>query len=88
MKLLSIILLGFVLTGCQTAVPVKAKFPQAPAELLQGCDVLQQLQPNPKLSEVAIVITNNYSLYHKCSSKVEAWHDWYQLQKFIYEDKR
>lgn len=88
MKLLSIIFLGLILAGCQTAVPVAQKFPQAPKELLTGCEILQPLKPSPKLSEVAITVANNYSLYHKCSAKVEAWQDWYQLQKSTYEDKK
>lgn len=88
MKLLAVILVALLLAGCQTAVPVKPKFPSAPQELLQGCELLQPLKSNPKLSEVATTVANNYSLYHKCSAKVEAWHDWYQLQKGIFEDSK
>lgn len=84
----AVIILAVLVSGCQTAVPVRSKFPVAPQELLTGCETLQVLNANPKLSEVAMTVANNYSLYHKCSSKVESWQDWYQLQKSIYEDKR
>ena len=61
MKYLLLILL---LTGC-TTVPVTAKFPEAPNELLLKCPALKQLDEEVKLSDVAKNITYNYTLYYE-----------------------
>jgi hypothetical protein len=81
MKYLLIILL---LTGC-TTVPVTAKFPEAPSELLQKCPALKQLDEEVKLSDVAKNITYNYTTYYECVIKLDAWIEWYQSQKKIFE---
>lgn len=81
MKYLLLILL---LTGC-TAVPVTAKFPEAPNELLQKCSALKLLDEEVKLSDVAKNITYNYTTYHECVIKYDAWIEWYQSQKKIFE---
>ena len=81
MKYLLLILL---LTGC-TTVPVTAKFPEAPNELLQKCPALKQLEEDVKLSDVAKNITYNYTLYYECVIKLDAWIEWYQSQKKIFE---
>jgi len=81
MKYLLLILL---LTGC-TTVPVTAKFPEAPNELLQRCPALKQLNEEVKLSDVAKNITYNYTTYYECVIKHDAWIEWYQSQKKIFE---
>ena len=81
MKYLLLILL---LTGC-TTVPVTAKFPEAPNELLLKCPALKQLDEEVKLSDVAKNITYNYTLYYECAIKYDAWIEWYQSQKKIFE---
>ncbi len=81
MKYLLLILL---LTGCKT-VPVTAKFPEAPIELLLKCPALKQLEEDVKLSDVAKNITYNYTLYYECVIKHDAWIEWYQSQKKIFE---
>ena len=76
----------FVLAGCSTAVPVTAKFPQAPGTLVQeSCPNLQKLEDSAKLSDVAKTVTVNYSEYYLCAVKLEAWQRWYREQKIIYE---
>jgi hypothetical protein len=82
MKYLLLILL---LTGCSTTVPVTAKFPEAPNELLQRCTALKQLNEEVKLSDVAKNITYNYTLHYECAIKYDAWIEWYQSQKKIFE---
>lgn len=72
------------LTGCNT-VPVTAKFPQVPNELLQKCQQLIKLEDDTKLSEIAKTVTSNYTSYHECSIKLDAWIEWYGIQKQIYE---
>ena len=79
------LLLLLLLTGCSTTVPVTAKFPEAPSEILQKCPALKQLGEDVKLSEVAKNITYNYTLYYECVIKHDAWIEWYQSQKIIFE---
>jgi hypothetical protein len=83
MKLL-IACLVLCLTGC-TTVPITAKFPQVPNELMQKCPSLAKLSDDTKLSEIAKTVTSNYTSYHECSIKLDAWIEWYGIQKQIYE---
>jgi hypothetical protein len=73
-----------LLTGC-TTVPVKRTFPEAPQNLLEKCSNLQQIPNKAKLSEVAKVVSNNYTLYHECALKQETFIEWYKNQKKIFE---
>jgi hypothetical protein len=75
-----------VLTGCATVVPVTAKFPDVPAQLMVKCPQLKQLDDAPKLSDVSKTITENYTTYYECAVKNDAWIEWYQVQKQIFED--
>jgi hypothetical protein len=79
------LLLVLLLTGCSTTVPVTAKFPEAPNELLQRCPALKQMNEEVKLSDVAKNITYNYTLHYECAIKHDAWIEWYQSQKKIFE---
>ena len=84
MKLL-ILSLALLLSAC-TTVPVTSKFPQAPGSLVQEpCPNLQKLQEEAKLSDVAKIVTVNYTEYYLCAVKLEAWQRWYREQKTIYE---
>ena len=85
MKKLAFVLSTLLLTGCGTTpVPVKHKFPEAPAEILKACPDLHQVEPTEKLSEVLKVVTKNYSQYHECQIAVDTWIEWYKAQKQIY----
>ena len=42
-----LILSALLLSGCAHVVPVSAPFPTPPDVLLQGCDDLDILQPDP-----------------------------------------
>ena len=83
MRLLFLIPLVFVLTGCFTT-PVKRTFPDVPPELMQACPDLKLVDQTEKLSDVLQVVTNNYSQYHECRIKVETWIEWYNKQKTIF----
>jgi hypothetical protein len=85
MKLHIALLLLISLTGCSTTVPVVAKFPEVPKVLLTKCPNLQELNTDAKLSDVAKTITVNYSSYYECAVKMDAWIEWYSVQKIIYE---
>jgi hypothetical protein len=43
------------------------------------------LKEGAKLSDVATTVTINYSTYYECAVKNDAWIEWYQIQKNIYE---
>jgi hypothetical protein len=84
MKFLLIPLI-LLLSAC-TTVPVTAKFPQAPGTLVQEpCPDLKKLADDSKLSDVAKIVTVNYTEYYMCAVKLEAWQRWYREQKTIYE---
>jgi len=85
MKKISLFLLLFVV-GCATQpVPVVVRFPEANKYILERCSSLKKIEADPKLSDVAKIVSENYSLYHECSAKTDSWIEWYQKQKQIYE---
>ena len=75
-----------LLSACSTTVPVTAKFPEPPKYGLDRCPRLLKLNPDAKLSDVAQNIILNYSTFYECDVKNDAWIDWYQKQKRIFED--
>ena len=75
-----------LLTGCSTTVPVTAKFPQAPGLQSQTpCPNLKKLEEGVQLSDIAKTITVNYTEYYTCAVKLDAWIEWYGVQKIIFE---
>ena len=77
---------AILLTGCSTTVPVKMSFPQAPEELFQACEELEKIPADTvQLSVTSEVVVRNYGKYYKCSTKNQAWQEWYSTQKKIYE---
>lgn len=81
-----LIVLSLLLTGCSTVVPVTAKFPDAPAELLVDCEDLELIPADTKqLSVTSEAVVRNYGRYHKCRVKVDAWQEWHKEQKKIFE---
>ncbi len=84
-KLLLISLLA--LAGCSTVVPVKMSFPQVPEELKKSCPALKEVDPaTTKLTEVLKVVTANYGQYNECQVNLDAWIQWYDSQKKIFEE--
>jgi hypothetical protein len=77
--------LVLLVTGCSTTVPVTAKFPQVPERLLVKCPDLEKLGNEVKLSDISKTITVNYTTYYECAVKHDAFIEWYQVQKNIYE---
>lgn len=85
MKNLFVLLIAFTLTAC-VSVPVDHKFPTVPADLKQQCPKLEEVPTGTtKLSDVLVVVTSNYALYHECALKVDTWNDWYKTQQKIFE---
>lgn len=79
-----ILLLSLFLAGCSTVVPVTQKFPEAP-DNLSKCQPLTKLSEEADFSDIAKSISNNYSEYWVCASKVDSWIEWYNKQKTIFE---
>ena len=80
------LLIAVLLTGCSTVVPVTAKFPDAPGRLAtERCPNLQKLKEDARLSDVARTVTINYSTYYECAVKADAWQEWYEIQRRIFE---
>lgn len=82
--LLFILIVLATCTGCTTP-PVRQKWPDAPKFSAQTCPQLEKLKNEAKLSDVAATVTNNYSTYYECAVKNDAWIEWYNIQKSIYE---
>jgi hypothetical protein len=88
MKSLLILMPAFLLTGClfKQPVPVQQVWPDVPKELLEACPDLKAVDPaTSKLSDILDVVTENYSQYYSCKSKVDDWIIWYNENKKIYE---
>ena len=83
MKLVTLLTL-FTLAGC-VATPVKRNFPEVPEELKTECPALVQIPAGATLSEVVSSVSVNYSQYHECKVKMDAWNKWYTSQKEIFE---
>lgn len=80
-----IMLLALMLVGCSTPTPVKRTFPEVPERLLVKCPNLQKLNDDAKLSDVSKTVTINYSTYYECAVKHDAFVEWYQVQKHIFD---
>ena len=82
-----VLLLSLLLTGCSTVVPVTNTFPNAPSDIaLVRCPQLQKIADDAQLSDVAKTVTVNYGTYYECAVKTDAWIEWYQKQKIIFDN--
>jgi len=81
------IILAFLITACSTAVPLTQNFPDAPDMLMGKCPELKTIQ-GEKISIVDFtkVVSENYTTYYQCAGRTEAWIDWYNKQKKIWEE--
>jgi len=80
------VILALLLSGCSTVVPVTARFPEPPGKgATTACPALQKLNSDAKLSDVANTVTVNYSTYYECAVRTDAWQEWYQIQRHIFE---
>jgi hypothetical protein len=80
------LILLLTLVGCSTTVPVTAKFPEGPGSVVSmPCPQLEKITEDAKLSDIAKTVTNNYTTYYECAVKNDAWIEWYEKQKLIFE---
>lgn len=83
---LALLISTTLLAGCTTVVPITQRWPEAPGmQATKKCPDLQKLAPDPKLSQVAKTVSDNYSEYYQCAVKVDAWIDWYNQQQIIHQ---
>jgi len=75
------------LTGCATSVPVTMSFPQLPEALDKPCERLEPLAADKKeLSDLLTNTNDNYAKAKECNAKANAWKEWYETQKKIFEE--
>jgi hypothetical protein len=87
MKKISVIFLALFLTACSTTVPVTAKFPDVPILILEKCPQLKKIDgENVSIVDFTKTVTLNYTTYYECAVKNDAWIEWYQKQKKIFEE--
>jgi hypothetical protein len=87
MRSLLALLLAVTLVGCSLVTPVTRSFPDRPAGLKEDCPELQEATAETKeLSKLLDVVVVNYSTYYECRVKIEAWDEWYQEQKKIFDE--
>ena len=84
----NLILISVLLvTGCATAIPVKMGFPQLPEALTKPCDRLLPLDPAKKqLTDLLENTVDNYAKAKECYAKNQAWQEWYDTQRKIFEE--
>lgn len=76
---------ALLLMGCTTVVPMYQPFPSAPSVLFEECGPLKTVEKDAKLSDLVIVVTENYVKFHECAIKNKAWAEWYKEQKEIFD---
>jgi len=85
MKYLAILLVA-LLTACSTT-PVARKFPEAPPVLLEACPQLKKIDTETTVfSQLTKTVVENYTTYYDCAVKHDAFIEWYQVQKKIFEE--
>jgi len=83
------IVLAFLITGCSTAVPVTQNFPDVPDMLKEKCPELKTIAGERiSIVEFTRTVSENYTTYHQCAGRTDAWIDWYDQQKKIWEQMK
>jgi hypothetical protein len=86
---MKIALLGLasLLAACSTAVPLTQSFPQAPDMLMEKCPELKIIVGEKvTIVDFTKTVSENYVTYYQCAGRTDAWIDWYNQQKKIWED--
>ena len=88
MKLIKLLVMVSILliAGCSTTVPVAARFPDAPILLLEKCPQLKTIEgESVSIIDFTKTVTLNYTTYYECAVRNDAWIEWYETQKTIFE---
>jgi len=87
--LVILIVLAFLITACSTAVPLTQNFPDAPDMLKEKCPELKTIQGEKvTIIEFTKTVSENYTTYYQCAGRTDAWIDWYNQQKKIWEQMK
>lgn len=82
-----LLLISLLLTGCATTVPVHMSFPEVPEALAKPCERMEPLAADKKeLSDLLENTTDNYAKAKECNAKANAWKEWYDTQRKIFEE--
>jgi hypothetical protein len=74
------------LSAC-TTVPVTTDFPPAPDVLMAKCPELKTITGEKvNIVDFTRTVSENYTTYHECAARTEAWQEWYTRQKQIWEE--
>lgn len=86
MKNFIFLIFCILLSGCVSFKGDMPKFPDRPEFLEKSCKELMLIKEDEtKFSNILIVVTKNYGIYHECKIKNELWNEWYNSQRRIYE---
>jgi len=90
MKHVMVAVMLVALVGCaNTGAPVKIKWPDAPAELMEPSEDLTPLTPEQtKLSDLIDNANTNYAKYYNLKDRFDTWQQWYKTHSQIYQDAR
>lgn len=85
-----IFILSLLVTGCGTLKPSsRPAWPSVPSALLVPAPDLIPLKPSQtELSDLLENANLNYSEYFVLRNKYDAWIDWYNTQKQIYDNSK
>lgn len=84
---LAAVLAVLMLSGCSVLVPVKQKWPEAPASLQEKCAPLKELSKDQTaLKDLLMVMIDNYAAYYVCAGRTQGWQDWYTQQRKIFTE--
>ena len=81
------LLLAVFLAGCATQpVPIKQTWPNVDKDNLTACPDLKEVaETNTSLTDLLLVVQDNYGEYYTCKDRVDAWIKWYNEQKKNFE---
>jgi hypothetical protein len=81
-KLLILLVIG--LGGCATSVPVTRNFPNPPSDLVMPSKLKPMDSTSTKMSDLLQNANMNYGTYYEEKAKNEAWIQWYNEQRDIW----
>jgi hypothetical protein len=83
-----VLLLSLFLASCTTTqpVPIKQTWPNVDKDNLIACPNLKEIaETNTSLTDLLLVVQDNYGEYYTCKDRVDAWIKWYNEQKKNFE---
>ena len=75
-----------ILPGCSTTVPLKINFPEVPSQLMEKAPELKPVPADKKeFTDLLENVNENYGTYYDVRERFNAWIEWYNTQKRIFE---